>query len=73
MCLGTDVSLTLDDGVALITFNRPDQKNTLNSGMIDGLSEAYRSCDRDDAVRAVVVPALVPARGHSRLTRYASR
>ena len=55
MCLGTDVSLTLDDGVALITFNRPDQKNTLNSGMIDGLSEAYRSCDRDDAVRAVVV------------------
>ena len=53
--MGTDVSLTLDDGVALITFNRPEQKNTLNSGMVQGLSDAYRCCDEDDGVRAVVV------------------
>ena len=53
--MGTDVSLTLDDGVALITFNRPDRKNTLNSGMVQGLSDAYQRCDDDDDVRAVVV------------------
>ncbi len=53
--MNTDVTLTLDDGVALVTFNRPDQKNTLNNGMIEGLGEAYRRCDEDDAVRVVVV------------------
>ena len=53
--MGTDVSLTLDDGVALITFNRPERKNTLNSGMVQGLSDAYQRCDDDDDVRAVVV------------------
>lgn len=53
--MSEDIALSLDDGVALITFNRAPQKNTLSSGMIEGLGAAYRQCDEDDAVRAVVV------------------
>lgn len=53
--MGNEVSLAFDDGVALITFNRPEQKNTLTGGMIEQLGDAYRSCDSNDAVRAVVV------------------
>jgi enoyl-CoA hydratase/carnithine racemase len=44
-----------DDGVAVITLHRPDKRNALGPGMIDALAEAYRRCDRDDAVRAVVL------------------
>lgn len=51
----TDVMLEVSDGVALITLNRPEAMNTFNSGMLEGLGEAYRRCDEDDEVRAVVV------------------
>ncbi len=44
-----------DDGVALITLNRPDRMNACSGPMLDGLAEAYRRCDEDDAIRAVVV------------------
>lgn len=50
-----DILLEVNDGVALITFNRADAMNTFNSGMMDGLGEAYRRCDEDDDVRVVVV------------------
>ena len=42
-------------GIALITLNRPDAHNALTGAMIQALGEAYRSCDRDDAVKVVVV------------------
>ncbi len=44
-----------DDGVAVITLNRPGQLNAVGRGMGDDLAEAYRRCDEDDAVRAVVL------------------
>lgn len=53
--MSDDILLDISDGVAVITFNRPDAMNTFNTGMMDGLSDAYRRCDEDDAVRAVVV------------------
>ena len=53
--MSEEILLSLDDGVALITFNRASHMNTLSSGMIEGLGAAYRQCDEDDAVRAVVV------------------
>jgi len=42
-------------GTALITLNRPDDFNTINADMIDTLGECFRECDRDDAVRVVVI------------------
>ena len=43
------------DGVALITLNRPDKLNACSGSMLSQLSNLYRRCDEDDAVRAVVV------------------
>lgn len=45
----------IDHSVALLTLNRPDAYNTMSQGMIEGLGEAYRRCDADDDIRAVVV------------------
>lgn len=43
------------DGVGLVTLDRPDRLNALTSGMYEQLGEAYRTCDADPAVRAVVL------------------
>lgn len=53
--MGDEILFEVVDGVALVTFNRPDAMNTFSSGMMTGLGEAYRRCDEDDDVRAVVV------------------
>src|SRR3974390_3704589 len=49
------------DGVATITLNRPAQPNAFGAGMGTELSDAYRRCDADDAVRAVVLTGTPPA------------
>lgn len=41
--------------VAEITLNRPNQRNAVNSAMLDGLQEAFRALDADDGVRVVLV------------------
>ncbi|MEM0952792.1 MAG: enoyl-CoA hydratase-related protein [Pseudomonadota bacterium] len=50
-----DLSLDVADGIALITFNRPDAQNTLTGPMMTALGEAYQRCDADDAVKVVIV------------------
>jgi len=50
-----DLLFEVNDGVALITFNRPEALNALSPGMIDGLGEAYRRSDEDDDIRVVVL------------------
>lgn len=50
-----DVIMHVDDGVAVLTLNRPDQHNTLSPGLLAGLGEAYQRCDEDDGIRAVIV------------------
>lgn len=49
------VLVDIDDGVAVLTLNRPDRLNAFTGRMGDELGAAYRACDEDDAVRAVVV------------------
>ncbi len=50
-----DISLHIEDGVALLTFERPEQLNVFTGSMIDELGDAYQRCDADDAVRVLVV------------------
>lgn len=52
---GPDVVVTVEAGVAVITLNRPDDLNVLSSAMIRMISAAYRSCDENDDVAAVVL------------------
>jgi enoyl-CoA hydratase/carnithine racemase len=48
-------------GVATITLNRPRQRNAVGDGMREELTDAYRVCDRDDAIRFFVLTGTPPA------------
>jgi enoyl-CoA hydratase/carnithine racemase len=49
------LSLEVTDGVAVVTFTRPEQMNTFTpTGMLE-LIEAFDITDADDAVKAVIV------------------
>ncbi len=45
----------VDAGVAVLTLNRPEHLNAYTADMGTLLSRAYRDCDEDDQVRAIVV------------------
>jgi enoyl-CoA hydratase len=45
----------VEDGVATVTLNRPDQRNALNGELLAALVEAINSARDDDGVRAVVL------------------
>lgn len=53
--------LAIDGGVATITLHRPKQRNAVGDGMRDELADAYRTCDRDDDVRVIVLTGAPPA------------
>lgn len=55
------VLYAVQDGVASITFNRPEVLNALDAGMIARLKEACERAERDDVVRVVVLRAAGPA------------
>jgi enoyl-CoA hydratase/carnithine racemase len=50
-----DIRFEVEDGVATLTLDRPEQMNTFTGRMGEDLSRAYAECDVDDAIRAVVV------------------
>lgn len=49
------IELAVENGVALLSLNRPEQHNTLNAGMIEDLGSAFRFCDTSDDVRVLVM------------------
>jgi enoyl-CoA hydratase/carnithine racemase len=51
----TDLTVTVADGVAVLTLDRPERRNAYTAEMGALLSAAYRRCDDDDAVRAIVL------------------
>lgn len=51
----SDLTVAIADGVALLTFNRPERRNAYTEEMGALLNHAYRHCDDDDAVRAIVL------------------
>ena len=50
-----DIRFTIEEGVATITLQRPEQMNAFTGRMGRELGRAYRECDADDAIRAVVL------------------
>ena len=53
--MNTDVRVGIDDGVAVLTLNRPEHLNAYTADMGTLLGRAYQECDDDDDVRAIVV------------------
>jgi enoyl-CoA hydratase/carnithine racemase len=51
----------VDHGVATITLNRPEVRNAFGNNMGGELSDAYRRCDADGDIRAVVLTGTPPA------------
>ena len=49
------ILLSIEDGVATITLNRPEKLNAFTGRMAIEWGDAFARCDEDDAVRAVVV------------------
>jgi enoyl-CoA hydratase/carnithine racemase len=47
--------------VATVTLNRPDVRNAFGAGMGPELDDAFRRCDEDDGIRAVVLTGTPPA------------
>ncbi len=45
----------LEGGVLLLTLNRPERRNALDSGLFSGLAKALDDAREDDAVRVVVL------------------
>lgn len=43
--------------MALVELNRPDKANAMNAALWRELEECFRWCDREPAVRAVVLAA----------------
>ncbi|OBK47440.1 enoyl-CoA hydratase/isomerase family protein [Mycobacterium kubicae] len=50
-----EVTVAIADGVAMLTLNRPERRNAYTARMGALLNDAYRQCDDDDAVRAIVL------------------
>src|SRR4051794_29222265 len=53
--MSADLTVEVSDGVAVLTLNRPDHRNAYTADMGALLGQAYRSCDDDDDVRAIVL------------------
>jgi len=50
-----DLRVEIDDGVAVLTLDRPDKLNAFSGAMGESLGLAYRRCDADDEVRVIVL------------------
>jgi 2-(1,2-epoxy-1,2-dihydrophenyl)acetyl-CoA isomerase len=49
------IDLSVRDGIAHLTFNRPDAANSINLELSRDFMEATLQCDEDDGVRAVLL------------------
>ena len=55
------VDVTTDGGVAVVTLNRPEARNALDTATIAGLTAALHALDADDAVDAIILTGADPA------------
>src|SRR4029077_20990282 len=59
--MADEVLVAVDAGVATVTLNRPDQRNAMNTALLQGLRAAAESLDERRDVRVVVVRGAGPA------------
>jgi 2-(1,2-epoxy-1,2-dihydrophenyl)acetyl-CoA isomerase len=53
---GTDHLLArVDDGVAVLTMNRPERRNALSGAMLDAMAQVLAAAEVDDDVRCIVL------------------
>lgn len=57
----SELQVDVTAGVAVLTLNRPSQRNAFTSTMAAALGSALRRCDVEDTIRAVVITGTAPA------------
>jgi enoyl-CoA hydratase/carnithine racemase len=50
-----DMFFEKEDGIAIVTFNRPEKLNALSEGIRKGLRQAISDVDQDDDMRAMII------------------
>ncbi len=50
-----DLTAAIEDGVAVLTMNRPERRNALSGGMLNAMAAALAACESDSAVACVVL------------------
>ncbi|NDG67768.1 MAG: enoyl-CoA hydratase, partial [Actinobacteria bacterium] len=55
------VLLTVTDGVATLTLNNPDERNTLTAPMVAEILAAMDTIEGDPSIGAIVVTGTAPA------------
>ena len=67
--------LAVVDGVATVTLNRPERKNPLTFESYRELTDFFRACAFDDAVKCIVVTGAgaMRAKSHHRQRRSPAR
>jgi enoyl-CoA hydratase/carnithine racemase len=53
--MADEVLVSMNDGVATVTLNRPEKRNALNTAMLDALTARFTGLETDRSVRVVVV------------------
>lgn len=56
----SDLEVSVDDGIAVLTINREEQRNTVGGQLLGDLLRAARDLENDDRVRVVVTTARGP-------------
>jgi 2-(1,2-epoxy-1,2-dihydrophenyl)acetyl-CoA isomerase len=51
----TDLIATVEDGVAVLTMNRPERRNALSAAMLTAMSQVLAACETDPAVACIVL------------------
>ncbi len=59
--MADEVLIAVEAGIATVTLNRPDQRNAMNTALLQGLRAAIDSLDERRDVRVVVVKGAGPA------------
>ena len=59
--MADEILLAVDAGIATVTLNRPDQRNAMNTPLLQGLRAAFDELDGRRDVRVVVVRGAGPA------------
>lgn len=52
---GNEIILQKDGRIAILTFNRPDVRNALNSAMVEGVEKALDEVENDSQIRGLIL------------------
>ena len=59
--MADEILLSVDAGIATVTMNRPDQRNAMNTPLLQALRATFDDLDARRDVRVVVIKGAGPA------------